>query len=89
MVDVDSSSEDSSRSEESDELEESDYDDEVTSTPDRVPEDQPNQRANTLLGNKLHIIENRCWENNYLLHDYLNLEQDLHWRTLIRTRMNE
>ena len=70
MVDVDSNSEDSSGSEESDELEESDYEEEVTSNPERVHADQPNPRATTLLGNKLHIIENRCWEKNYLLRDY-------------------
>ena len=86
LVDIDSSSEDSRWSEESDELEESDHE-EVTTNPYRVPENQPNQEANTLLGNKIHIIENKCWEDNYLLRDYLNLEQDLHWKIMIVQRM--
>ena len=51
LADIDSSSEDSSGSDESNGLEEPDYG-EVTTNPDRVPENQPNQGANTLLGKK-------------------------------------
>ena len=56
MADIDSSSEDSSGSDESDESEEPDYGEDTTN-PDRVLGNQPNQGADTLLGNKIHIIE--------------------------------
>ena len=74
LADIDSSSEDSSGTDESNELEEPNYG-EVTTNPDRALENQPNKGSSNLLGNKFHIIENRSWEDNYLLQDYLNLEK--------------
>ena len=85
MAGTDSSSEDSSESDESDQLEEPDQG-EVTTIPDRAPENQPSLGANTLLGNWIHIIENRWWEDN---RDYLNLEQDLHWQIMIMQKIIE
>ena len=55
--------------------------------PDSVPRNQPNQGSNTLLGNRDYIIENRSWKDNFLLRDYLNLEQDAHWKIMIMQSM--
>ena len=86
MADTDSSSEDSSGSDENSESEEPGYG-EHTNDPDSVLRNQPNQGSNTLLGNRDYIIENRSWKDNFLLRDYLNLEQDVHWKIMIMQKM--
>ena len=92
LADTDSSSEHSSGSDETSESEEPGYG-EHANDPDSVPRNQPNQGSNTLLGNRDYIIENRSWKDNFLLRDYLNLEQDAHWKimtmqTMIQNKQN-
>ena len=46
-------------------------------------DNQTDQMAKHLLGSHPYIIENKSLSNNRLLHDFLNMEQQLHWRALL------
>ena len=51
---------------------------EETSDLGAKPEDQTDYMAKHILGNHPYIIENESWSENRLLHDFLNMEQQLH-----------
>ena len=81
MADTDSGSKDLNGSSDSSESEESRYG-EHEDDPDNVLINQPVQ-GSTVLGNREYIINNRSWMDNFLLRDYLNLEQDVYWKIMI------
>ena len=60
---------------------------EETSDLGATPEDQTDYMSKHILGNHPYIIEEESWSENRLLHDFLNMEQQLHWRALLACKM--